>query len=820
MPKAPCPQLYHVLLLIMKFASFFYSLLLVIAFSGASFAQTAPFDGAAFENLAERTESVLSNTTTSTESLDILRSELLLYRAETFAQQGKLIDQLAEIETALDELGDPPADDATPEPESIAQQRNALNAEHAKVQEPYLVLRQSYRRADILIKQIDQLKSDQKQARLYTRGETPLAPRNIIQAGRALLAYFNGLRTEMLRDISNPISNQNRWNSAFEITMFLILGLGMMVLAPIILSRNIANNFARPSGRRKSMEGLVLSLLLLVVPIMGAITLSNIVDLLGIFLIRGAPIIEIIQDVGFSIAPMFWLARYLFFADSPLAMRLDDGAMRHRMLRSFRVVLLGIAVVYALGIFVMVVESSEDWTPQITSVLFFPLIVAMSMLLWQIGTGMRQYYALTYAAEAQENAMDSAPKETFLPFIFTTFIAVLPLVAIGLIAAAAIGYTNLAQFVVAGIVTSLMLIGGVYVVFYLLTDIIDSFYMGGLAEVETDADAPVRKGGLYRSVLGLVLILASLPFHALAWGSQSSDLLDMWRLLQDGFIVGDMQFSSWDMASFVLIFTVGYIVTRLLQATLRNNILPNTRIEVGAQNAIVTGLGYTGIFLAAVIAITSTGLDLSNLAIVAGALSVGIGFGLQTVVSNFVSGIILLIERPIKLGDWVEVGAYSGNVRKISVRSTEIETFDRASIIVPNADLIGGVVTNWTHANNYGRVIIPIGVGYDSDVHHVRDVLMEVVKANDLVLKRPEPTVLFMRFGADALEFEVRAILKDVNTVITATSDLNYAIAGRFREEGIEIPFAQRDVTIKNPEVLAGIVAKSGKSVKKSAKKK
>ena len=231
----------------------------------------------------------------------------------------------------------------------------------------------------------------------------------------------------MLRDIANPISNQNRWNSAFEIAMFLILGLGMMVLAPIILSRNIANNFARPSGRRKSMEGLVLSLLLLVIPILGAITLSNIVDLLGIFLIRGAPIIEIIQDVGFSIAPMFWLARYLFFADSPLAMRLDDGAMRHRMLRSFRVVLLGIAVVYALGIFVIVVESSEDWTPQITSVLFFPLIVAMSMLLWQIGTGMRQYYALTYAAEVQENAIDSAPKETFLPFIFTTFIAVLPL---------------------------------------------------------------------------------------------------------------------------------------------------------------------------------------------------------------------------------------------------------------------------------------------------------------------------------------------------------------------------------------------------------
>ncbi len=301
-------------------------------------------------------------------------------------------------------------------------------------------------------------------------------------------------------------------------------------------------------------------------------------------------------------------------------------------------------------------------------------------------------------------------------------------------------------------------------------------------------------------LLDAVLVTAVAVLLALRWGVPQAEFWRLAAVLVRGVDIGSYTLSLIDVATAAAAFLVLLTLVRLLQGFLTNRVLPQTRLDVGARDALATGFGYVGLVIAALVAVSMLGLDLSQLALILGALSVGIGFGLQHVVSNFVAGLILLIQRPIKSGDWIVVGngAYQGYVKHVNVTSTEIHTFDNASVLVPNSNLLTNEVLNWTHKNTLGRVILAVRVAYGSDPVQVRSLLLDCAKAHPLVLPRPEPVVLLQDFGPSSLDFELRFFLREIDTLLEVGSELRFAVLAALDEAGIEIPFPQHDVHLRN----------------------
>jgi len=250
--------------------------------------------------------------------------------------------------------------------------------------------------------------------------------------------------------------------------------------------------------------------------------------------------------------------------------------------------------------------------------------------------------------------------------------------------------------------------------------------------------------------------------------------------------LGGINLSLVDVAVALLTIVFGLLLISGLKRWVRERVMPNTQLDLGMQNSIATGVGYVGGLIVVTIAIMVLGIDLSSIALVAGALSVGIGFGLRTVVENFVAGLLLLIERPVKTGDWIVVGTTEGIVKSISVRSTEIETFDRASVIVPNSALIASPVTNWTHKNRIARVIVKLSVSPGADARQLERILLGCAGQAEHVMKHPAPSVIFRTIGEDKLDFELRCFVSDTDYYLPTLSVLNFAIDGAIRRESIQ----------------------------------
>ncbi len=377
------------------------------------------------------------------------------------------------------------------------------------------------------------------------------------------------------------------------------------------------------------------------------------------------------------------------------------------------------------------------------------------------------------------------------------------------LAALILGYINLGWLLMAAPVV----IGAILTAFYLLQRFIDLVFSRNMTASARFGRRFMRSSGISEfrmrqlsvfvsGLLRLLLFVFMLNFIPNLFGMAISDFVGSPNALLSGISIGNLTISFPTILFAIGLFVFLIIVVRQLRHWLDNRMLPNTNLDIGLRSSISTAFSWSGMVLAALVTFSYLGLSLSNITIVAGALSLGIGFGLQSIVNNFVSGLILLAERPIKAGDWIVAGTDEGFVRRINVRATELQTFDSATVIVPNSNLISGTVVNWTLRDKVGRIIIPVGVSYSADPEDVRTLLLQCARDHEHVMPYPEPVVFFMNFGASSLDFELRCYLADIERGVRVKSDLRFAIHKALAQAKIEIPFPQTDINIKGLDKL------------------
>jgi len=721
-----------------------------------------------WEAVASRAETTLDNERVASRTLETLRKEIADWRKRLTEEQNASSARIEILKSQIAALGPPPGEGQT-ESADITARRNSLNAQLAELQAPSLAAVEALSRAEAIIQEIDRRLRERQADALLKLSPSPLNPINWPAGVAVLTQGMKTLGQEVGQSWADPARRTDLRNNLPLILLFLVMA-GLLVWKGPRFMERLSRRLQAVSIRARDVLAAVVSLGQIVVPVFGAFFLVVALVYSGMMGPRLSAFVGALPNAAFAFFSALWLGSWLFPTEAAggrerAGLRLTDRPAEGRFLAAM------IGLVAAAEVFrqAFITDVRPPLSLAAQSVWAAPLVILVSVFVFRLGVLLRG------GARGASGAGEEVLFRNRLIRLIGTGAAVLAVVAPLL---AVIGYVAAANAIIWPTVHSLGLIGLIILLQRFGTDI----YL-----IVTRGDESARDE-LLPVLWGFALSLASLPVFALIWGARDTDIAEVWAKFVAGVSIGGVRVSPAAFLAFAVIFAAGYAATRLLQGALKSSILPRTKIEKGAQNAISAGVGYLGIVLAAIVAVNAAGIDLSSLAIVIGALSVGIGLGLQNIVSNFVSGIILLVERPISEGDMIEVGGKIGIVRAISVRSTRIETFDRTDVIVPNGDLVSGVVTNWTRSNMNGRLVQQFTVAHGSDTRKVQAILQEAADAQPLAMMDPPPNVGFIGYSPDGLIFEVRIILADLNLKGDLQTSLLHDVLERFAAAGIELP--------------------------------
>jgi potassium-dependent mechanosensitive channel len=695
----------------------------------------------------------------------------------------KVTDALAPraqaINGRIEQLGPPPAEGQPPESAEIAQERDA----QAKAKKP---IEEVLKRASLLTVQADQLSENLAEKR------RDLFATRVFSRTKSL--FDPGLWLDVIDEVPRRwTAAQNLlgdWSDRFVASWHGILLLCALALALIIAwpIRRWVQRFGQryfseqaPSTRlRRSAAAFWILLIITATPIAGAVLVYYGLTGPGLVPERALPFVGRLVRLTAFVSFVAGLTRAVLAPGRP-SWRLPplSDAMASR-LAPYPLYIAGIfALAQAILGFLDVIGVGLAPVMLINGIAAVAIAVAFAL-------------ALRPAREASEEVENIREVREDIWLHSLARLAAWSAIVI-VIAAALTGYISFAFFLAA----QMMWIGVLGALLYLLLTLVDDLLLGwggdnrflhfarstvGLQKNRIEQLAVLASG-----ILRLVLIVMAVLLAIAPWGVESGHVLGWIGRAFTGITFGGVSFSLAAVFGALVLLVAVILLTRGVQGWLDKSYLPRTGMDDGLKNSIRTATGWAGILLAIGLAVSSLGFGLDRIAIVAGALSVGIGFGLQSVVSNFVSGLILLAERPIKVGDWVAVGGDEGNVRRISVRSTAIELFDHSILIVPNSDLITKPVRNRTHQSQLGVVRVAIGTSHEADVEEVKSILLGAVASVPTILANPPPDVLIQATTDLGIQWVLNCNVPSPRQVASARSGLYFAVLKEFQARKIRI---------------------------------
>ena len=739
------------------------------------------------------------------EDLSRVRTEIDRLPGEARRAIEAIAPKLADVRAQIDKLGPAPKAEEPAEAEAIAVERTRLGAVASALDGAIKSAELASERARQLAQRAQELRQALFTGQLLRRTkESPLKP-----------AIWQNVGAVLPGAVHDSVAIAHNWWRAAErrllpLTATLVFAALAFIVLRYLRRRLIRARLDAPRDKpptffaRAIAAGWVAPMYAL--PLAAAATIVYLgLEHNDLLYLQTANIAETLLVALLLYAGVSALSRAILQPGRPL-WRLFD--MNDGTARRLHVLTNAVTAVYALDI-VLASFSRTLYLPfqaNVARAFLFSMIFA-GLMFALARTRLEPMSELPVARDANGRVSRWHPLWLKLPiFLIAVFIA----------GASLLGYVALGRYVSAQVV----LTGSVLVVIMLLHLAVRAISgQAGLSEdslstrllgerFKLDDTQRTMLDGFVFVALNVALAIVALPMLLFSWGFSAPEVSGWLNSALFGFELGGVRISFARILLAVVLFGGLVFATRIVQRWMQSTVLKPSRMDSGLANSIHQGVGYAGFGLAAIAAISYGGLDITNLAIVGAALSVGIGLGLQSIVNNFVSGLILLVERPIKVGDWIVVGAHEGYVRRISVRSTEIETFDRSSVILPNSELITASVRNRTHRNTLGRISIPVGVAYTADPAAVRKILLDAAQSCDALLKFPQPIVAFTDFAANSLDFMVHGFIADINKSGAASSDLRISIFKALQANNIEIPFPQTDVHLRDLDLVKGLIAR------------